>query len=192
VIVPTDEAFSMTMAALRRGSVVVIPTDTVYGLAARADDADAMARLFELKGRDGGKSIAVLVGDLGQARSLTPHRLDRFAPFWPGPLTVVVPRAEGAVLHLGGDDSTVGIRCPDDAFVRRLAIEVGPIAASSANEAGAPTPVTAREIADIFPSVTLVVDGGPRRGVASTVIDATVDPPVLLRAGSLPPSALGL
>ena len=114
------------MAALRRGAVVVIPTDTVYGLAARADDADAMARLFELKGRDADKSIAVLVGDLGQARSLTTHRLDRFAPFWPGPLTVVVPRAADAVLYIGTDDSTVGIRCPDDAFVRRLALEVGP------------------------------------------------------------------
>jgi L-threonylcarbamoyladenylate synthase len=192
VIVSVDEAFSMTMAALRRGAVVVIPTDTVYGLAARADDADAMARLFALKGRDAGKSIAVLVGDLGQARSLTTHSLDRFAPFWPGPLTVVVSRAEGAVLHIGSDDATVGIRCPDDAFVRRLALEVGPIAASSANESGAPTPTTAGEVAALFPSVSLVVDGGPRRGLASTVIDATVDPPRLLRAGSLPPAVLGL
>lgn len=192
MIVPIDEAFSMTMAALRRGAVVVIPTDTVYGIAARADDADAMARLFALKGRDAGKSIAVLVGDLGQARSLTTHRLDRFAPFWPGPLTVVVPRAADAVLHIGTDDATVGIRCPDDAFVRRLALEVGPIAATSANESGAPTPATAPEIAAIFPSIALVVDGGPRHGVASTVIDATVDPPVVLRAGALTRAALGL
>ena len=192
MIVPTDDAFSMTMAALRRGAVVVIPTDTVYGIAARADDADAMARLFELKGRDSAKSIAVLVSDLGQARRLTSHGLDRFAPFWPGPLTVVVPRAADAVLYIGDDESTVGIRCPDDAFVRRLALEVGPIAASSANASGAPTPATAREIAALFPTVQIVVDGGPRRGLASTVVDATVDPPVVLRAGSLAPSALGL
>jgi L-threonylcarbamoyladenylate synthase len=192
VIVPVDEAFSMTMAALRRGAVVVIPTDTVYGLAARADDADAMERLFALKGRDIAKSIAVLVGDLGQARTLTTHGLDRFARFWPGPLTVVVPRAPDAVLHIGADDATVGIRCPDDAFVRRLAAEVGPIAATSANESGAPTPPTAAEIAVIFPDVSLVVDGGPRRGLASTVIDATVDPPAVLRAGALSPAALGL
>ena len=192
MIVPVDEAFSMTMAALRRGAVVVIPTDTVYGLAARADDADAMARLFELKGRDGGKSIAVLVADLGQARTLTNHGLDRFAPHWPGPLTVVVPRANDAVLHIGTDVSTVGIRCPDDAFVRRLALDVGPIAASSANESGAPTPATAAEIATLFPSVSLVVDGGSRRGLASTVIDATVDPPAVLRIGALPPEVLGL
>ena len=192
MIVPIDEAFSMTMAALRRGAIVVVPTDTVYGLAARADDADAMARLFALKGRDDAKSIAVLVGDLGQARTLTPHRLDRFAPYWPGPLTVVVPRAAGAVLHIGADNATVGIRCPDDSFVRRLALEVGPIAASSANASGAATPATAGEIAGLFPSVSIVVDGGPRRGVASTVLDATVDPPVVLRAGALSPAALGL
>ena len=192
MIVPADEAFSMTMAALRRGALVVIPTDTVYGLAARADDARAMARVFELKGRDAGKSIAVLVADLGQARSLTTHGLDRFAPFWPGPLTVVVPRASDAVLYIGTDDATVGIRCPDDAFVRRLALEVGPIAATSANASGAPTPATAAAIATLFPSVSIVVDGGPRRGLASTVIDATVDPPAVLRVGSLPPEVLGL
>ena len=192
MIVPSDEAFSMTMAALRRGTIVVIPTDTVYGIAARADDADAMARLFELKGRDAAKSIAVLVSDLGQARRLTSHGLDRFAPFWPGPLTVVVPRAADAVLYIGEDESTVGIRCPDDAFVRRLALEVGPIAASSANVSGSPTPATAGEIATLFPSVSIVVDGGPRRGLASTVIDATVHPPAVLRAGALSPAALGL
>jgi L-threonylcarbamoyladenylate synthase len=192
MIVPVDEAFSMTMAALRRGVIVVIPTDTVYGLAARADDADAMDRLFALKGRDIAKSIAVLVADLGQARTLTTHGLDRFARFWPGPLTVVVPRAPDAVLHIGTDDATVGIRCPDDTFVRRLAAEVGPIAATSANESGAPTPPTAAEIAAIFPDVSLVVDGGPRRGLASTVIDATVEPPTVLRAGALSPAALGL
>ena len=101
-------------------------------------------------------------------------------------------RAAAAVLHIGGTATTVGIRCPDDSFVRRLALEVGPIAASSANESGAPTPATAGEVAALFPSVSLMVDGGPRRGVASTVIDATVDPPVLLRAGSLSLATLGL
>jgi L-threonylcarbamoyladenylate synthase len=192
MIVPVEEAFNMTMAGLRRGTTVVIPTDTVYGLAARADDADAMARLFALKGRDATKSIAVLVADLAQARGLTTHGLDRFARFWPGPLTVVVPRAPDVALHLGTDDATVGIRCPDDAFVRRLALEVGPIAATSANTSGSPTPSTAAEIASVFPDVALIVDGGPRRGLASTVIDATADPPRVLRVGALSPAVLGL
>src|SRR5690606_7854953 len=97
------------------------------------------------------KSVAVLVGDLAQARALSADPLDRFAPFWPGPLTVVVRRAPDAVLHLGGAGDTVGLRWPDHAFVRRLALEVGPIAASSANRAGEPTPPTAAEVASQFP-----------------------------------------
>ena len=110
-----------------------------------------MARLFALKGRDAAKSIAVLVGDLGQAREPDHPRPRPFRAVLAGPLTVVVPAAAGAVLYIGDDDTTVGIRCPDDAFVRRLALEVGPIAASSANESGAPTPATAREIAATVP-----------------------------------------
>src|SRR6187200_1959142 len=110
----------MTMANLRRGGVVAIPTDTVYGLAALPSDEAAMRRLFELKSRSDSKSIAVLVADLDQARSLTDVSLDRFGPFWPGPLTVVVPRRDRVALHLGGDERTVGVRCPDSVFVRRL------------------------------------------------------------------------
>jgi L-threonylcarbamoyladenylate synthase len=185
VIVPVDEAFAMTLAALRRGSVVALPTDTVYGIAALAHDADAMARVFELKGRDEVKSIAVLVADLDQARALTTADLDRYAPHWPGPLTVVATRRAGVALHLGGDPTTVGVRCPDSPFVRRLAQELGPIAATSANLAGQPTLATAAEVAAAFPDLPIVVDGGPLPGAASTVVDATVDPPRVLRAGPI-------
>ena len=192
MIVPVDEAFAMTMASLRRGGVVAIPTDTVYGLAALPGDASAMARLFELKARSDAKSIAVLVADLGQARALTDVTLDRFGPFWPGPLTVVLPRAGAAVLHLGGDDRTVGVRCPDSVFVRRLAAELGPIAATSANRSGDATLTTAAAVAAEFPELSVVVDGGPLGAAASTVVDATLDPPVILRPGPVTASALGL
>jgi L-threonylcarbamoyladenylate synthase len=151
-----------------------------------------MQRLFTLKGRSDAKSIAVLVADLDQARALTAVSLDRFGPFWPGPLTVVVPRADGAVLHLGGDDRTVGLRCPDSVFVRRLAAELGPIAATSANHAGDPTLTTAAEVAAAFPDLTVVVDGGTLGAAASTVVDATDDPPTVLRAGPITAAALGL
>jgi L-threonylcarbamoyladenylate synthase len=192
VIVPLDEAFNMTLATLRRGSVVALPTDTVYGLAALASDHAAMERLFALKGRDGDKAIAVLVADLDQARALTPMTLDRFGPWWPGPLTVVAPRRDGVELHIGGDGVTVGVRCPDSAFVRRLAQELGPIAATSANEPGDPPLATAAAVASAFADLTLVVDGGPLPGAASTVVDATVDPPRVLRAGPISARALGL
>jgi L-threonylcarbamoyladenylate synthase len=192
VIVPVDEAFNMTLATLRRGGVVALPTDTVYGLAALAGDETAMARVFALKERDEERSVAVLVADLGQARDLTTADLDRFAPHWPGPLTVVVPRRDGVALHLGGDATTVGVRCPDSPFVRRLAQELGPIAATSANRSGRPTLVTAADVAAAFPDLPLVVDGGPLPGAASTVVDATVDPPRVLRAGPVSAAALGL
>jgi L-threonylcarbamoyladenylate synthase len=192
MIVPIDEAFAMTLATLRRGGVVALPTDTVYGLAALPGDERAMERLFASKGRADTKSIAVLVADLDQARALTPLGLDRFGPFWPGPLTVVVPRAGDAVLHLGGDEGTVGLRCPDSPFVRRLAQELGPIAATSANRSGEPTLTTAAEVAGSLPDVALVVDGGVLGATASTVVDATVDPPQILRAGPITAAALGL
>src|SRR5688572_18246974 len=120
MIVGIDECFTATVASLRAGQVVALPTDTVYGLVALPGDAAAMDRLFALKQRAGTKSIAVLVAGLEQAQSLTDVSLDRFAGWWPGPLTVVVPRREGVVLHLGGDSATVGVRCPDHTLIRRL------------------------------------------------------------------------
>jgi L-threonylcarbamoyladenylate synthase len=192
VIVPTDEAFNMTLATLRRGGVVAVPTDTVYGLAAVPSDARAMSRLFALKARMDTKAIAVLVADIDQARALTTVTLDRFGRWWPGALTVVVPRREGVDLHLGGDDATVGVRCPDSVFVRRLAQELGPLAATSANLAGEPPLTTAGAVAAAFPELTLVVDGGRLEGSASTVVDATVEPPRVLREGALSAAALGL
>jgi tRNA threonylcarbamoyl adenosine modification protein (Sua5/YciO/YrdC/YwlC family) len=192
VIVPIDEAFNMTLGVLRRGGVVALPTDTVYGLAALPGDATAMARVFSLKQRADAKSIAVLVADLDQARAITAADLDRFAPWWPGPLTVVVTRRPGAVLHLGGDDATVGVRCPDHPFVRRLAQELGPIAATSANLSGEPVLPSAADVAEAFPDLAIVVDGGVLDGAASTVVDATVDPPRVLREGPIRATALGL
>ena len=181
----------MTLATLRRGGVVVLPTETVYGLAALAADREAIERLFVLKGRPDSKAIAVLVGDLDQARALTTDDLDRCARWWPGPLTAVVNRSPDAALYLGADVTTIGVRCPDHGFVRRLALKLGPIAATSANRSGEPTPATAAEVAAAFPEVTLVVDGGPRTGMPSTVVDLTVHPPRILRAGPVTADALG-
>ncbi len=191
MIVPVDEAFTMTLATLRRGGVVILPTETVYGLAALASDHAAIERLFVLKDRPDTKAIAVLVGDLAQARALTTDNLDACARWWPGPLTAVVHRAPAAAVYLGADVVTIGVRCPDHPFVRRLALELGPIAATSANRSGEPTPPTAREVAAAFPDVDLVVDDGPCTGLPSTVVDLTVHPPRLIRAGPVPGDALG-
>jgi L-threonylcarbamoyladenylate synthase len=191
VIVPVDDAFGLALAALRRGGVVVLPTETVYGLVASAGDRGAIERLFVLKDRPDSKAISVLVGDLDQARALTPDDLDACAPWWPGPLTAVVRRRADAELYLGADATTIGLRCPDHPFVRRLALELGPLAATSANRTGEPTPASAAEVALVFPDVGLVVDDGPRDGLPSTVIDLTSSPPTVLRAGPIPGSAFG-
>ena len=112
---------------------------------------------------------------------------------WPGPLTLVLNRSESARrVDLGGSAQTVGIRCPDHRFVRALARRVGPIATTSANRHGRPTPATAVEAAESLTApVALVIDGGPCGGVPSTVIDASSTPARVLRAGALDPAALG-
>src|SRR5690606_10629963 len=102
-----------------------------------------------------------------QAASLTTASLERFASWWPGPLTVVVPRREGITWDLGGNGGTVGVRCPDHGFVRRLADELGPLATTSANRSGEPTLTTASDVALAFPEAALVVDGGILPGAAS-------------------------
>jgi L-threonylcarbamoyladenylate synthase len=114
------------------------------------------------------------------------------ARFWPGPLTLVLPRRpEAAGLALGGEADTVGVRCPDDGFVRALARRVGPVATTSANRHGQPTPATAEEAAAALTGeVAVVVDGGPRDGVPSTVVDCTGSELRVLRRGAIDEAAL--
>lgn len=176
-------------SAFERGGCVALPTDTVYGLAARLDDPVAVEALFRLKGRAATKAMAVLVDDVATAR-----RLGRFSDvadgltrrYWPGPLTVVVRRAEGVAVDLGGDESTIGLRCPDHEVVRSLAARVGPLVTTSANPSGAPTIETADGIADVFGErLAAVVDGGPLAAAASTVVDLSGPGVIVLREGPI-------
>jgi tRNA threonylcarbamoyl adenosine modification protein (Sua5/YciO/YrdC/YwlC family) len=177
--------------ALRAGEAVVVPTDTVYGLAALPAVPGATARLFALKNREGRKPLAVLVADADQARSLVepvaPEVLDLMDRHWPGPLTLVLRRSPAArALDLGGDDATVGVRCPGHALIRELARRVGPIATTSANRSGEPTPATAAEAAAALDGpVGAVLDGGRCDGVPSTVVDVTAAAWRVLREGPI-------
>ncbi|MBC8363968.1 MAG: threonylcarbamoyl-AMP synthase [Actinobacteria bacterium] len=184
---------AIAAAELRAGRPVVLPTDTVYGVAAPVGDAAAVADIFRRKGRDGAKPMAVLVADAAQAAVLTDADLGILADFWPGPLTVVVRRAPGAELNLGpGVDrlDTVGLRCPDHDLIRALAAEVGPLATTSANRSGEATPTTAVEAAAGLGGDLLAIDGGLCNGVPSTVVDLTVEPARILREGAIGPAAL--
>ena len=174
---------------LGSGGVVVLPTDTVYGLAAAANLGDAVRRLFTLKGRRADVPIAVLCADEEQALGLTdPLRIAhrRFAAQWPGPLTLVLPRRAGLDWELGDPASTIGVRCPDHGLVQAVASRVGPLATTSANRHGVPTPAeAAAAAASLTGPVDLVVDGGTLAGAASTVVDLTGDDPRVLRQGAL-------
>lgn len=178
--------------ALHAGAVIALPTDTVYGLAARLDRPAAVAALFALKGRPAGLALPVLVADVAQARSLTdawPEGADRLAArLWPGPLTLVVPAPAALGRLVGGDGTSVGVRCPDQALVRLLCAISGPLAVTSANRHGRPPATTADEVRAAFGEpgeLALVVDGGRCDGTPSTVADCTTWPPVELRAGGL-------
>ena len=179
------------VAALEAGGVVVLPTDTVYGLAARAADPAATARLFALKGRTADVPIAVLCADVAQALTLAEEPLDPAVVavaqrWWPGPLTLVLRRRPGLDLQLGEPAATIGVRVPDHALVRAVAAAVGPLATTSANRHGAPTETTAAGAAEALgPGVGLVVDGGRLAGAPSTVMDATRIPWAVLRQGAL-------
>jgi L-threonylcarbamoyladenylate synthase len=177
---------------LLEGGVIVLPTDTVYGLAALPGDEAAMARLFELKGRDATSPVAVLCTDVRQAASLVdPAALAALRPvgerWWPGPLTLVLRRRSGIELHLGQPEDTVGVRVPDHALVRAVTERTGPLAATSANRHRQPTAVTVEEaVLALGTELDAVVDVGALEGRASTVIDATASPWRVLREGPLP------
>lgn len=180
------EAVAAALAALKSGEPVVMATDTVYGLVALARDQAAVARVFELKGRPAERRIAVLVTGAAQAETLvrlSPPARRLAERRWPGPLTLVAARTPAAPAWVG-DPATIGVRCPDDEVLLRLA-GAGPLAATSANRHGSETPPTAGEVARQLPGIGLVIDGGPRPGAASTVVDVTGAAPVVLRPGPI-------
>jgi len=178
-------------AVLRGGGTVLLPTDTVYGVAVLPTAAGAGQRLFDLKGRGRDIPIAVLVADADQAWSIARHPVPEVAlrlaaRFWPGALTIVVARDPNWPGDIGDGPDTVGVRCPDHELVRSLCRQVGPLATSSANRHGEPTPTTAAEAAAVLGGVDVVIDGGSLPGSASTVVDCSVDPPVIIREGAIP------
>lgn len=194
--VEPQRALEEATAALRAGGVVLVPTDTVYGLAALTPDAEE--DLFVLKGRPADRSIAVLVADREAAESLAEsvpaplaELMDRH---WPGPLTVVLPRPQTPAPQIGGDRETVGVRCPDHTWLRRLLAEVGPLATTSANRHAQQTPTHAGEVLAALPpdpnsgvAITVAIDGGPCTGEASTVVTWQDGELKILRPGPLDP-----
>lgn len=184
-MVRLDEA----AALLRAGALVGMPTETVYGLAANALDEAAVRAVFARKGRpaDHPLIVHVLPGDVG-AHAFADDRAAALArAFWPGPLTLVLPKRPHVPDVVTGGHSTVGLRSPDHPLAQALLAAAGvPIAAPSANRFGRVSPTTAAHVLEEFPDLP-VLDGGPCAvGVESTIVDLTGPVPALLRPGGLP------
>jgi L-threonylcarbamoyladenylate synthase len=192
----TDEereaALDAASQAVRRGRLVVLPTDTVYGVGADAFDPDAVSRLLAAKGRGREMPPPVLVGTKGTLEALATKVPAYVAPlvaeFWPGALTIVCHQQPSLQWDLGETRGTVAIRMPDHDLARALLDRTGPLAVTSANITGQPAAQDADEAIEMLgAAVDVVVDGGAAPGgVASTIIDATGARPRLLRAGAIP------
>ena len=190
-ILNTDhpEALQRAASILRRGGLIVLPTDTVYGLACDAWNSGAVAKLYEIKGRSDQKSIPVLLSgmaDIAEVARASDQARALAAMFWPGPLTLVVEKIVGLPEEISAT-STVGVRAPDQPFARQLLEEYGPLAATSANLSGQPSSNTAGQVLQALGGrVDLLLDAGDvGGGVPSTVVDTTKDPPTLLREGPI-------
>lgn len=184
-------------AILRRGGLLGIPTETVYGLGADALNEDAVSRIFLAKGRPQDNPLIIHVPDASwlerYCRSVPPAAYQLAERFWPGPLTMILPRRDIVPLQTTGGLETVGVRCPNHPVTLAIIEAAGvPIAAPSGNTSGRPSPTTAAHmIEDMDGRIDGIVDGGPCTvGVESTIIDLTVTPPRLLRPGGLPLEAL--
>lgn len=184
-----EGAIKAAAAALAEGDIVGIPTDTVYGLAADPWHSGAADRLFLLKGRPRNVELPVLVASERQAMELTtcvPSSARRLMEkFWPGALTIVLPRRPDIEADLGDEDATIGVRCPAHPVPRSLCEMSGPLATTSANRHGEAPLTTAQALAERLPGVELVLDAGLCDGEPSTVVDSTGDVPKLLRAGAV-------
>ena len=191
-VVIKDNDLTYAVDALLRGGLVAVPTETVYGLAANGLDADAVARIYEAKGRPSLKPLSLLVPGLDAAESFCadiPEQARALAGrFWPGPLTMVLKRRGNVPDIVTAGGGTIGIRCPDHPLTLELMRLAGvPLAAPSANLSDMPSPKCAAEVLSYFNGVIdCVVDGGAcALGVESTIIDLSSEPFKILRKGAL-------
>jgi len=184
---------------VREGGVIAFRTDTFYGLGADPFNAAAVARIRELKGREDDKPILLLISDPHEVERLisdpSKHFQDLAAKFWPGPLTIVGKANTDLPEAITAGTGTVGVRLPADLSVRDLVRECGgALTATSANPAGRDPARSAEEVLNYFPEgLDLIVDGGQVTAIEpSTVVDATVSPPRVIREGAIRASAIDL
>ncbi len=180
-------------AVLIRGGLVAFPTETFYGLGANALDAKALERVFSVKGRPPDKPLLVLVDSVRMVETLVttipPAALVLMARFWPGPVTLVLRAIDGLPAPLTAATGTIGVRLPAHPVAFGLVRAAGvPVTAPSANPSGEDPPTTAADVERTLGSkIDLILEGGATTGgLPSTIVDVTVSPPALVRAGAVP------
>ncbi|MFZ5819040.1 MAG: L-threonylcarbamoyladenylate synthase [Chloroflexota bacterium] len=184
------EALNRALSVLQSGGLVVFPTDTVYGVGALACDAIAIEGIYAAKDRPVEKAIPILIGgpeDLDKVTATLPPLAGKLAArFWPGPLTLVVPKSPG-LPDIVSAAPTVGVRIPDHPVARALLRAAGPMAVTSANLSGQPSPRSAGDVMrQLNGRIPLVLDGGETPGgLSSTVVDCLGAEPVILREGPI-------
>lgn len=190
---PAQEHIAAAAEILKRGGLVGIPTETVYGLGADALNEDACRRIYEAKGRPQDNPLIIHVANSSwlerYCENVPPSAYRLASEFWPGPLTMILPKKAVVPYRTTGGLETVGVRCPNHPVTLAVIEAAGvPIAAPSGNTSGRPSPTTAQDMMeDMDGKIDAVFDGGACSvGVESTIIDLTCTPPRLLRAGGLP------
>ena len=193
VLKPDDAAIREAAQLIREGKLVGIPTETVYGLGADALNPEAVASIFEAKGRPGDNPLIVHINDMEELRplisvELSPAARALMVAYWPGPLTLIFPKSNRVPLRTTGGLNTVAVRMPSHPIARALIRAAGcPIAAPSGNRSGRPSPTTAAHMfEDMDGRIPLILDGGACDvGVESPVVDMTGDVPRILRPGGV-------
>ena len=198
----SSQSIALAAQALQRGDLIGLPTETVYGLAADACNKQAVAKIFSIKGRPSDHPMIVHVTDIESAERFASEIPD-FAKrlidaFWPGPLTLILPRIKDIATAAAGGQNSVGIRCPSHPMARQILLAaqnlgVWGLAAPSANKFGRVSPTTAAHVHEEFGDALLIVDGGACDvGIESVIVDCTRGQPVLLRPGVLTLEQLSL
>jgi L-threonylcarbamoyladenylate synthase len=200
----TPTAIKDAATALMKGDLVAFPTETVYGLGADATNKDAIARIYKVKGRPEGHPLIVHISSLGRldkwAKDIPEYAVNLARAFWPGPMTLILPRTDLAKDFITGSQDNVGIRIPSHTIALALLKEFEDqgglgVAAPSANRFGALSPTTAEdvmdELSDYLEPTDLILDGGSSLvGVESTIIDCTQNIPTILRPGAITPAMI--
>jgi L-threonylcarbamoyladenylate synthase len=185
-----QDSMGIILGALQAGGLVAFPTDTVYGIGALAFNEDAVKSIYLAKGRTNEKAIPILLGEVEEIEkvaSAVPTMARRLAErFWPGPLTLVIPKKSTLPESVSSTD-TVGVRIPDNPTTHALLRLAGPMAVTSANISGGLSPSTAQEVYDqLGGRIELILDGGKTSGgIPSTVVDCTKSEPIILRDGPI-------